>query len=191
MSEKINKMEIDKEYLQRYEDELTQKLLRQAHDLRCGAEQLYQTEDLEEMWHKIAPQYMVDAVPEIAQYPTVAIAWAGYIGMGLAHLWDKDWAEVFGREDVYASLRDPRGFDEMDEYIIEGVMGYLLDSKTAQGFENLMRSLSQTALAQIRHEEIEPQSEMAFHVFARTTKVMFRIGVSCELYRLGYKYEKM
>ena len=127
--------ELDKEYLQKYEEELTQKLLRQAHDLRCGAEQLYHTEDLEEMWHKIAPQYMVDAVPEIAQYPTVAIAWAGYIGMALAHLWDKDWDEVLRREDVYASLRDPRGFDEMDEYIIEGVMGYLLDSKTAQGFE--------------------------------------------------------
>ena len=52
-------MEIDKDYLQKYEEELTQKLLRQAHDLRCGAEQLYHTEDLEEMWHKIAPQYMV------------------------------------------------------------------------------------------------------------------------------------
>lgn len=176
------------EYLQKYESELTQKLLRVAFDLRAGSEQLYETEDLNAIWNRIAPQYMVDAVPNIAQYPTVAIAWAGYIGMALAHLWDKDWPKVEAESDVYEMLRVPRGFDAMDEYIVEDIMGYRFESSIAKGFENLMRSLSQTALSQIRHEQIEPQSAMAFHVFARTVKVMFKIGASCELYRLGYKW---
>lgn len=179
------------EYLRKYEAELIQKLLRVAESLRFGSGQLYETEDLNNVWNTIAPQYMVDAVPNITGYPTVAIAWAGYIGMGLAHLWDNDWTKVENTKDIYEMLKSPRGFDEMDEYIVEDIMGYLLESNTAHGFESLMRSLSQAALAQIRHEEIEPQSVLAFHVFAKTVKVMFKIGVSCELYRLGYKWTKI
>lgn len=178
------------EYLHKYELELTQKLLSVARDLRCGSQQLYSTEDLDKVWNNIAPSYMVDAVPNIAEYPTVAIAWAGYIGMALAHLWDKDWAAVSSSPDVYEMLSAPRGFDAMDEHIVEDILGYKFDSPTASRFENLMRSLSETALAQIRHEQIEPQSEMAFHIFARTVRAMFNIGASCELYRLGYKWEK-
>lgn len=181
----------NQEYLQKYEEQLTQNLLHAAAELKASGNQLYQTEDLENVWHNIAPQYMVDAVPNIAEYPTVAIAWAGYIGMGLAHLWDKNWEATMKLPDIYEALRTPRGFDEMDEYIIEDVMGYLISSDTAARFEALMRQLSSLALAQIRHEQIEPQSEMAFHVYARTVKVMFRIGASCELYRLGYKWQKM
>ena len=41
----------------------------------------------------------------------------------------------------------------------------------------------------IRHEQIEPQSPIAFHVFARAIKVMYRIGAALELKRLGYKLE--
>lgn len=43
----------------------------------------------------------------------------------------------------------------------------------------------------IRHEQIEPQSPMAFHVFARACCTMFRIGAAIELKRLGYKFEKI
>ena len=47
------------------------------------------------------------------------------------------------------------------------------------------------AVAQIRHEQIEPQSQMAFHIFARACRAMFRIGAAIELKRLGYKFEKV
>ena len=40
-------------------------------------------------------------------------------------------------------------------------------------------------------EQIEAQSVMAFHVYARTTKVMFDMGVAVELRRLGYNYVKV
>lgn len=178
------------EYLQKYELDLTRKLLDVAKDMRCGSGVLYDSEDLDGVWDRIVPEYMVDAVPNVAQYPLVAIAWAGYIGMALAHLWDKDWSVVTGADDAYALLRSPRGFDEMDEYIVEEIMGYRLESDTAKRLEDLMRALAETALAQIRHEEIEPQSKMAFHVFARTVWAVFHVGASCELYRLGYKWEK-
>jgi hypothetical protein len=32
---------------------------------------------------------------------------------------------------------------------------------------------------------------MAYYTFARTVKVMYRIGAAIELRRLGYKYEKV
>jgi hypothetical protein len=32
---------------------------------------------------------------------------------------------------------------------------------------------------------------MAFHVYARVVKVMFRIGAAIELKRLGYKFEQV
>jgi hypothetical protein len=32
---------------------------------------------------------------------------------------------------------------------------------------------------------------MAFHVFARAVKVMYRIGAALELKRLGYKFEEV
>ena len=50
--------------------------------------------------------------------------------------------------------------------------------------------LSVVALTAIRKENIEPQSVMAFHVFARTTKVMFALGQSAVMHLMGYRYEK-
>lgn len=178
------------EYLKNYELVLTRALLSVAKDMRHGGSQLYQTDDLDEVWNAIAPRYMVDAIPNIAEYPAVSVAWAGYIGMAFAYLWDKDWSQVTSSDDAYGMLCSPRGFDAMDEYIVEDVLGYRMDSKEAQDIENLMRSLSHVALNHIRHEQIEPQSEMAFHVFARTVRAVFHVGASCELYRLGYKWVK-
>ena len=43
----------------------------------------------------------------------------------------------------------------------------------------------------IRFEQIPPQSEMAFHVFAHACKVMFRIGAAIQLKRMGYNFEKV
>lgn len=178
------------EYLHQYELTLSKQLMHIAEDMRFLGSQLFQTEDIDAAWNDMAPHYMVDAVPNIAEYPTVAIAWAGYIGMAVANMWDKDWETASKIENMYECLQKPRGFDAMDEYIVEEILGFSLDSPTAKGIENLMRALAQASLSQIRHENIEPQSPMAFHVFARTIRSMFRIGASCELYRLGYKWVK-
>lgn len=181
----------EKQYLQNFELKLTGNLMAIARDMRFGGGQLYQSDDLEQVWDTMAPYYMADAVPNIPQYPAVAIAWAGYIGMAMARLWDKDWAAVADAPNPYALLAEPRGFDEMDEYIVEQILGYRLESDTAGSIENLMRSLAQSALDAIRHEQIEPQSQMAFHVYARAVRAVYRVGASCQLYRLGYKWTKV
>jgi hypothetical protein len=79
----------------------------------------------------------------------------------------------------------------MDEYITEILLCHPLGSPEAEKIENLIRSTAERALSLIRKEHIEPQSVMAFHVFARTTKVMFELGVSVQLKRMGYNYVKV
>jgi hypothetical protein len=43
----------------------------------------------------------------------------------------------------------------------------------------------------IQHEQIEHQTVKAFHIFARTVKVMYKIGAALQLKKLGYKFHKV
>ena len=179
------------EYLDRYEESLTGWLTELCTEMRFMNGQLFWTDDIEAIWTRCAAEYMADAVPNVAQYPSAALAWAAYFGMAVARLWDRRWEEVQQWDDPYAKIRDARGWDEMDEYVTEEILGYLPESRTAQDIENLMVQLARTAETAIRREEIEPQSETAFHIFARTVRTLYRIGAGVELYMLGYKYVKV
>ncbi|MEG1587525.1 MAG: hypothetical protein RR346_11710 [Bacteroidales bacterium] len=180
-----------KEYFLKYMSNLTDLLVSQCTQKGFLNGHLLVAEELEDKWNEMAPEYMVHAVPEIQAYPTVAIAWAGYIGMGMAKLWDTDWDKYKDRTDLYQDFAGPRGFDALDEHVAEDMLGLKLDSPEYKAIEDLMRSCAQTVLTMIRREDIEPQSADAFHIFAYSVKVMFLLGVSIELKQLGYKYEKM
>lgn len=187
-------MSIDQDqsqYLAQYEERLMGDLLRQMTDAGVLEGELLAAEELDAKWKTSAPEYMAAAVPQIAQYPTVAIAWAGYLGIGAAVLWDTDWASYADVDDLYLLLSEPRGFDEMDEYVLQGLLGYALGGKDAERVETLLRNASHLALTMIRKENIEPQSVMAFHIFARTAKVFYKLGVAVGLRLQGYRYEKM
>ena len=179
------------ELLNKYEEGLRKmvtEFLTQQKELEG---QLLEVEELKDKWKSSAPSYMADAVPEIAKYPLVAIAWAMYEGMGVAVLWDKEWKRYESVEDFHKMLCEPRGFDCMDEYVTEILLCHPLGSEEAEKLENLIRSTAERALSLIRKEQVEAQSVMAFHVFARTTKVMFELGVSVQLKRMGYNYVKV
>ena len=179
------------ELLNKYEEGLRKmvtEFLTQQKELEG---QLLEVDELKAKWKSSAPSYMADAVPEIAKYPLVAIAWAMYEGMGAAVLWDKEWNRYENVEDFHKMFTEPRGFDEMDEYITEVLLCLPLGSEGADKLENLIRSTAERALSLIRKEQVEAQSVMAFHVFARTTKVMFDAGVAVQLRRMGYNYVKV
>lgn len=180
---------VNKVYLENFESRITDELLRQCKQYGVLDGTLLSTEDIDARWQAFAPEYMADAVPNIASYPTVAIVWAGYVGMAVAHLWDDDWASHCN--DEYSSFYGPAGFDDMDENIVQNILGFHLESREAKSIEDMMRRLGETALTLIRRENIEPQSPMAFHVYARVVKVLFRIGAAIELKRLGYKFEQV
>lgn len=179
------------ELLNRYEEGLRKALTDYLTKQSMMDGRTLEVEELNEKWKSSAPSYMADAVPEIAKYPLVAIAWAMYEGMALAVLWDKEWNRYEKEEDFHKMLTEPRGFDCMDEYITEILLCHPLGSAEAEKIENLIRSTAELALSLIRKEQVEAQSVMAFHVFARTTKVMFEMGVSVQLKRMGYNYVKV
>ncbi len=180
----------DNQFLSDYEERLTETLVRQLTDLEMLNGELLAVEELEEKWDSSAAEYMAAAVPQLNDYPAAAIAWAAYMGMGLAVLWDTAWDQFSDMADLYTPIATPRGFDEMDEYVMEEMLGYTLEGPEATKLENAMRAAATTALTMIRKESIEAQSVMAFYIFARSAKVFFRVGVAVGLRTLGYSYQK-
>lgn len=152
---------------------------------------LFDIEELDACWKASAPQYMADSVPEIARYPMVAIAWAAYFGMGAAALWDTSWEQVKDEPDLYVKIRDVRGYDCMDEYVMESLLNYTEDSARGKQIVKALQECAELALTLIRKEGIVPQSVEAFQMYAKTTELFFRLGVTLALTSFGYKYEKV
>lgn len=179
-------MEDEKAYLDKFEQTLVQNLVQLCSGWNRLGGQLLASEDLDALWEPIAEGYMPDGVREIAKYPTVSLGWMMYIGMALGHLWDKDWKRVQKQEDVYAFLREPRGFDAMDEHIAEDILK--LNPGEAEKLEEVVRTCATVALTQIRREGVEPQSPMAFHIYVRAIHALYVVGIAVELFRMGYKF---
>ena len=179
----------EKEYFDQFEEKLQLELLKLCTSKGVLEGTLLSSEDIDERWKEYAPHYMADSVSQINQYPAAAMAWAGYVGMAVAHRWDEDWATY--ATEPYENLHGKEGFDDMDEHIVQEILGLKLDSEAATKMEDTMRSCAHLAISLIRHEQIEAQSTKAFYIFARTTRAMFRIGASLELKRLGYHFEKV
>lgn len=181
---------IDKdEYLDLFQIRLEDELLKLCTSLSVLDGGWLMTPDLEEKWREIAPEYMADAVKEINSYPEVALAWAGYLGMGYAALWDKNWRKH--SRDGYSKMLGSRGFDDMDEHIVRDILGHSLDSFEAMKISGVLQSCAQCAIGLIRKESIEGGTNQAFYVLARSVKVMYCAGVSIQLKKLGYKYERL
>ena len=176
------------EYLREFETKIQNELLKLCTSYKFLDGSLLSSEDVEARWEALSLDYIADAVAQINEYPAVAVAWAGYMGMAVAHRWDDNWEQYSNEE--YRALYGENGFDDMDEHILRDIVGLPLDSQEAKDIEEMMRRCAYSLLSVIRHENIEPQSPMAYYTFARAAKVMYRIGASIELKRLGYKFEK-
>lgn len=174
------------EYLEHYEQRL-EKLLAGIY----GSEgQLMDVAELEERWHEFAPEYMADAVGQINSYPAFTLAVAAYVGMALAAWWDTAWERH--EKETYDDLkRLGGGFDTVDEYILKHILSVEPESPEREQIENAMRTLAHAVMNAIQHEQIEKQTTRAFYILARSAKVMFRAGVTYELMRRGYHYERV
>lgn len=177
------------QYYDEYEEHLQIELLKlcTSHGMLEGT--LLSSDDIDERWNDYASHYMADSVSQINTFPAAAIAWAGYVGMAVAHRWDEDWEQYSNEE--YGALHGERGFDDMDEHIVQNILGLTLESEEATKIEDMMRSCAHLAMTLIRREQVEGQSTKAFYIFARTAKVLYRIGAALELRRLGYRFEKV
>lgn len=184
-----DKKTIKEIYLDNYEKELMQHLLKMLTSMQLLDGQLLESPDITEKWETLLPAYIQDAIPEITKYPSVSLGWAMYLGMAVARYWDEDWSTYGSKEDLYEQIRDIRGFDYMDEVIRGNILH--LEGEGFDQMEKNVQSCAQQTLARIRHEQIEPQSPMAFHVYVRSIKVLYQLGAAIELKALGYKFEKI
>lgn len=179
----------DMEYLDSFETSLLDELLRVCTSFGMLEGTLLSSEDIDAKWKEFAPEYMADAVPNLNSFPEAAVGWAGYVGMAVAKWWDRDWSRHHGEK--YDTLLGSRGFDDMDDHIVRDILGYELGSPEAGVISKIMLVCAQQAIARIRRENIEGQTLMAFHVFARTARAMFRIGAAIQLKKDGYRFRKV
>ena len=182
-------MEENAKYYETYEENLLREMLRMCTSLGMLDGDLLRSDDIDQKWKEWAPEYIAEALPEVNQYPEFAIACAGYAGMAAAQWWDEDWGRHHGAK--YETLHGPRGFDDMDEFIVRNILGLALDSNDAKQIMNILLCCAQKATTFIQHEHIEAQTVKAFHIFARTVQVMYRIGAALQLKRMGYKFHKV
>ena len=182
-------MEEDIQYYETYEENLLREILKTCTSLGMLDGELLSSEDIDMKWKEWAPEYIADALPEVNNYPEFSIACAGYTGMAVAQWWDQDWGRHHSM--AYESLHGTRGFDNMDEHIVQNILNLELESTEARQLTNILLCCAQQAVNFISHEHIEAQTVKAFHIFARTVKVMYRIGAALQLHRLGYKFHKV
>ena len=169
--------------LDRYEAVLEDGLVKICKGAGLLREQFMRSEDIDGKWEQYAQDYVADAVLNFNEYPEAAIAWAGFLGMAVAHNWDVDWEAH--KDDPYKSYYGSRGWDDMDEHILWEVLA--LPEAIGKKLSDTLDSCALAALGLIRHEGIESQTELGFYVLVRTYSVLYRIGAAIELQRLGYQ----
>lgn len=177
------------EYLDNFELGLLEKLTLLCRSYGKLKDIFPSSQDIDDFWQVMAPEYLADAVQQVRDYPVVSVAWASYFGMAVANGWDKDWKALM--TTPYNEFYGSRGFDDMDEHIVADILGIPLNTPQSQELEDMVRRCGELAIDLIRHEDVEPQSPLAYHIFARACRAMFRIGAAWELERLGYKMQPL
>lgn len=145
--------------------------------------------DIEGKWDAIAQSYMADGIREFADYPTVSLGWMMYIGMAVAKLWDEDWARYDAIDDLYLHLRDPRGYDAMDEHIRGFVLR--LKGKDFTALEKLVGECAARTHNQLRHSGFEPGTKEAFRAYTACLHQLYLMGAAVQLKRMGYRMTKV
>lgn len=171
------------EYLESFEKRLEAGLVKICSSAGVLDGELLSSPDIDGKWEDYLKDYVADAVENYDEYPDAALCWAAYLGMGVAHHWDQDWS-IF-KDEPYKSYYGPRGWDDMDEHV-SGII-LKLGEDDDKRISSALKSCSMAITAFIRHEGIEAGTALGFYALARAYGVMFRVGGSMELKRLGYR----
>ena len=174
---------------QTFENRLHQDLYQYLLALEEVDTRLPECPDVEGKWEEIARAYIPDGIREFADYPTVSLGWMMYVGMAVAKLWDTEW-EIYSKiENLYAYIRDKRGYDSMDEYIREEVLLLRGDDYTA--LEKLVGECASRIHNVLRHQDIEPGTREAFDAYVACLRQLYQMGMAVQLKRMGYRMTKM
>ena len=152
-------------------------------------ERMPECPDVEDKWKEIAQAYLPDGIREFQDYPSASLGWMMYIGMAVAKMWDTEW-EIYSKlDDLYAYLRDKRGYDAMDEYIREEVL--LLQGVDYNVLEKLTGECASRVYNALMHLRLEPGTKEAFTAYVACLHQLYLMGVAVQLKRMGYHMSKM
>ena len=152
-------------------------------------ERLPECPDVEEKWEEIAKAYIPDGIREFNDFPSASLGWMMYIGMAVAKFWDVEW-EIYSKiENLYAFMRDKRGYDSMDEYIREEVL--LLSGVDYTVLEKIVGECASRVYNALRHQNIEPGTRDAFNAYVTCLRQLYLMGAAMQLKRMGYRMTKV
>ena len=168
-------------------------LLEDLHRFLAGRdavdERLPECPDVEAKWPAVAEAYLPDGVREFASYPIASLGWMMFIGMAVAKYWDTDWEKYDQVEDLYTLLRDKRGFDNLDEYIMDEVLD--LHGDAAEATQELVGDCAERVKRAIFRQDIEPGTVEAFKAYVAGLQVMYQMGMAVQLNSMGYHMTKL
>lgn len=145
--------------------------------------------DIEERWEAIATAYLPDGMREFTGYPRVSLGWMMYVGMAIAYYWDDAW-DIYGQvDDLYARLRDKRGYDAMDEYIREEVLQ--LQGKDYDVAEEMVSECAARTYSRMMHSDIEAGTADAYRAYVGALHQLYLMGAAVQLRRMGYHMERL
>lgn len=147
-------------------------------------ERLPECPDVEGKWPAIAQAYLPDGAREFADYPVASLGWMMFIAMAVAKFWDTDWHRYDAIEDLYLLLRDKRGFDNMDEYILDEVLDAHGDD--AERIQTLVGDCAERAKRALFRLDIEPGTADAFKGYVACLQCMYQLGMAVQLKSMGY-----
>ncbi len=152
-------------------------------------ERLPECPDVEGKWPAIAEAYLPDGAREFANYPVASLGWMMFIAMAVAKFWDEDWAKYDQVEDLYLYLRDKRGFDNLDEYILDEVLD--LHGDDAEAMQNLVGDCAERAKRALFKRDIEPGTVEAFKGYVACLQCMYQLGMAVQFKAMGYHMTKL
>ena len=147
-------------------------------------ERLPECADVEAKWEEIATAYIPDGIREFQDYPSASLGWMMYIGMAVARYWDLEW-EIYSKlPDLYAYMRDKRGYDNMDEYIREEVL--MVKGVDYTVLEKVTGECASRVYNALMHQHIEPGTKEAFNAYVSCLHQLYLMGAAMQLKRMGY-----
>ena len=174
---------------QTFEDIIRHDLHQYLLSMKEVDERLPECPDAEEKWEEIAKAYLPDGIREFNDYPTASLGWMMYIGMAVAKMWDTEWAIYSKVENLYAYMRDKRGYDQMDEYIREEVLQLQGEGYTI--LEKVTGECASRVYHALMHQQIEPGTKDAFYAYVSCLHQLYLFGAAMQLNRMGYHMTKM
>ena len=109
--------------------------------------------------------------------------------MAIAKRWDEDWEKYGKINDLYTPMRDQRGFDNLDEYILDEVLD--LHGDAAEQMQMLVGDCAERVKRAIYRQDIEPGTIDAFKTYVGGLQCMYQMGMAVQLKAMGYHMTKI